>query len=418
MIFRSGFFILLVLTFLSFRSFGSDTLTLTLHQADSIFLANNYYLLAASMNVEAQKAKILQAKLYPNPTFTADINFYDPQNDKWFHAGKTGQKSFQLEQLITLSGKRKSEIELARINADIALLEFQDLVRQLKFRLHKNLFALGQQQQLLTKYNTQLALLDSLMSGYESQVRNGNMPLKDFIRLKSEYLELNNDRADVLKEYFEAQADIQTLLQASQTIVFRFSDNEISSYIKIKDLEELITSARTHHPYLQISRENKKLAHTYLRYQKQMAVPEINLFSYYDQRGGAFDNQINTGLSVPLPIWNRNQGNVKAAQYEIKEAEYQLNAREQELLANLRNSYQLYMHTVKEYQKASRLYDKDFELILKGVYDNFQKRNISLLEFVDFFEAYNEAVTELARIKTQLVTSAEQLNLNIGIDVY
>ncbi len=49
---------------------------------------------------------------------------------------------------------------------------------------------------------------------------------------------------------------------------------------------------------------------------------------------------------------------------------------------------------------------------------NFQKRNVSIIEFIDFFEAYNEVQTELSRIKTQLVSSAEYLNLLTGKDIY
>ena len=49
---------------------------------------------------------------------------------------------------------------------------------------------------------------------------------------------------------------------------------------------------------------------------------------------------------------------------------------------------------------------------------NFQKRNVSIIEFVDFYEAYNEVLTALARIKTQLIESGEQMNLLIGKDVY
>ncbi|KIC94969.1 TolC family protein [Flavihumibacter solisilvae] len=398
--------------------FAADTLRINIQQADSIFFVNNYYLLASSMNVEAKKAQVLQAKLYPNPILTMDLNAYDPQNNKVLHIGQTGQKSFQLEQLIILGGKRKSEIEIARSNTEIAQLEFQDLVRQLKFRLHKNLFTLGQYQYLLEKYNSQLTLLDSIMAGYEIQVTKGNMPLKDLVRLKGVYLGLNNDRADLLKQYFEAQADIQTLLQTNQLVVFRFTDDDIRSYIKTKSLDELKTIAQNNHPQLILFRQNQNLARQYLSYQKRTAIPDLNLFTAYDQRGGAFNNQVNAGIAIPIPLWNRNQGNIKAARFSLKESEYDLNAKQQEIISSLQNSYALYTHTIQEFEKATKLYNQDFEITLKGMSDNFQKRNVSLIEFVDFFEAYNETIAELARIKSQLVTSAEQLNLSIGTDIY
>lgn len=170
-------------------SYGSaDTLRISIRQADSIFLKNNYSLLAATMGVKVQEAQIIQAKIYPNPILTADFNAYDPENDKFFHTGQTGQKYFQLEQLILLGGKRKREIQLARTNATIASLELQDLVRQLKYELHSSLYSLTQQALLINKYNTQLSLLDKILVTYNAQVDKGNVPLKDFVRLKGVYL--------------------------------------------------------------------------------------------------------------------------------------------------------------------------------------------------------------------------------------
>lgn len=396
----------------------TDTLHVNLRAADSLFAARSFYLLAAGMNIEASKAMVMQARLFPNPVLNADINAYDPQNDKIFHAGKTGQKSFQLEQLILLGGKRKAEIELARTDAAIAELELRDLTRNLKFKLHTELAQIGQQHALLQKYNSQLSLLDTILLAYEMPVKRGNIALKDLVRLKGVYLNLNNDRAELLQQYFEAQAAVQTLLQTSQPVYFEFSDNDINKYIKITSLNELKDEALENHPELLIMRENQRSAEQYLRYQKAQSIPDLNLNASYDQRGGAFINQVNTGLTIPLPLWNRNQGNIKASAFRAREAEYNLQAMRLEKISVLQNHYALYVQTVAEYRKATALYNDDFDVTVRGMVYNFQRRNISLLEFVDFFESYNQVLAEIARMKTQLVTSAELLNLSIGKDVF
>lgn len=414
---KCGKFLFILLLF-TYSAKAQDVLKLNLQQADSIFISNNFYLLASTMNIEAQKVQIIQAKLYPNPIFTADLNAYDPDNNKTFHIGQTGQKVFQFEQLILLGGKRKSEIEMAKTNAHIAELEFEQLVRQLKFRLHSDLFAIGQQQFLLSRYNSQLALLDTLLSAYQIQADKGNIPLKDVVRLKGAYLKLNNDRAELFKQYYDAHANLQTLLQTNATIDFQFSEQEIENYIKLNSLSEIKTEALLNRPELLIIQQDKILAEQYLQYQKRLAIPDINLFTSYDQRGGAFNNQINAGIAIPLPLWNRNQGNIKSSQFKLQQADYNLKAMQNEIMSSLHNNYAFYEQTVSEYRKAATLYNQDFEITVKGMTDNFQKQNISIIEFIDFFEAYNEVLTELARIKTQLVVSAEQLNLLIGKDIY
>jgi len=397
---------------------ASDVLKINLQQADSLFQSNNYYLLAASMNIEAQKAMVLQAKLFSNPVFTTSLHVYDTDTKKLFQIGPSGEKTFQIDQLIRLGGKRKSEIEMAKTDVRMAELEFQQLVRQLKFQLHSNLFALGQEKFLLDTYNKQLVLLDTIMSSYQVQTDKGNIPMKELVRLKGAYLKLNNDRSDLLRQYYETLANVQTALRVTSPVEFQFSESEISKYIKVKTLEELKQEALANRPELLIAEQGKIQVQQNMQYQKRLAIPDVGVFTSYDQHGGFFNHELNAGFNIDLPFFNRNQGNIKASQFQLKENEYQLKAMNMEIMTSLQNYYSFYNETVSEYRKASKLYNQDFEITIKGMTDNFQKRNVSIVEFVDFFESYNDVLTELSKVKTQLVLSAEQLNLYVGKDLY
>jgi cobalt-zinc-cadmium efflux system outer membrane protein len=397
---------------------GIGTLSVSIRQADSLFLAKNFSLLASSMNIESQKAQIIQAKVYPNPIFTAEVNAYNPGRNKAFDVGPAGQKSFMVEQLILLGGKRKSAIEVAKTNAGIAELEFQDLLRNLKYELHSGLYALSQQRFLLNIYNEQLSILDKIITAYEEQSKNGNIPFKDVVRIKGVYLNLNNLRAELLKMHFEEEARIQTLLQTDKIVIPVVPEKEIASKIKTNSLSDLQDVALKSRADYLINKQNVIAAEQYLSYQKSMAVPDVNLFGSYDQRGGAFVNQVNVGLSIPIPLWNRNQGNIKASRFIVKQTEYSEQGLKQKIYSELQSNYLIYNQTISEYQKSVKLYDQNFEITLKGMEDNFQKRNVGLIEFVDFFEAYNNALAEITRIKIQLATSAEQLNLTVGKEIY
>jgi cobalt-zinc-cadmium efflux system outer membrane protein len=397
---------------------ASNVLKINLQQADSLFQANNFNLLASAMNVEAQQAMVIQAKLFPNPVLTTSLHVYDSDTKKLFQIGPSDEKSFQLDQLIRLGGKRKSEIEMAKSDVKMAQLEFQQLVRQLKFQLHSDLFALGQQKILLDTYNKQLVLLDTILSSYQVQTDKGNIPLKELVRLKGAYLKLNNDRSELLHQNYETLDNVQTVLQVTTPVEFQFSESEISKYIKVKTLDELQKEALANRPELLIAEQEKFQVQQNLQYQKKLAIPDVGLFTSYDQHGGVFNHEFNAGFNISLPFFNRNQGNIKASQFRLSESEYKLKAMNMEITNSLQNYYSFYNQTVSEYQKASKLYNQDFEITIKGMTDNFQKRNVSIIEFVDFFEAYNDALTELSKVKTQLVLSAEQLNMLIGKDLY
>ncbi|GAO43836.1 TolC family protein [Flavihumibacter petaseus] len=397
---------------------AQDTLRINIRQADSIFLQNSYYLLAASMNIEGQNALVIQAKLYPNAVLTIDFNAWDPENNKILHAGKTGQKAIQLEQLIILGGKRKAEIEIAKTNAGIAALELEQTTRNLKYRLHSSLYAAGQQEFLLGQYNQQMTWLENLLQSYQVQADKGNIALKEVVRLKGAYLKLHNDRSAVLKTWFETQADLQQLMQVPAVIRFEFSEDDITRYIRVIAPETVQSTAGESRPDLLILKQQQVLANQHLDLQKRYVVPDLTVFSAYDQRGGAFMNQVNAGIALPLPFLNRNQGNIKAAAFQSRETGYQLKALENEVNSQVRNAYAWYNQSISEYRKVSGLYNADFDLTLKGMTGNFQKRNVSIMEFIDFFESYNDVITELTRTRTQLVAAAEELNRLAGKDLY
>jgi len=412
-------FLLVCLSATAQNVHGRDTLHIGLKEADSIFLSKNFRLLASSMHIEAQKAQVIQAKLYPNPVLTVSANAYDPEGQKPFHiGGRNGQATVQFEQLIVLGGKRKSEVEMAQTNALIAEQEFRQLLGGLKSRLHTDLFAIGQQERLLRRYDEQLGLLHTLLEAYETQAAKGNVPLKDVVRLKGAYLNLNNDRSAIMRDFHEAQTSLQTLLQTSGVVRFRFSEREIEKYIRSYPIAELRAEALRNAPELQIGLQNKRLAEQYLRYQKRLAVPDITVAASYDRNSGAFRNELNAGISVPLPLLDRNQGNIRSARIKAKEADHSAEAVRTELWSALQNAHAFYVQTVSEYRKAMALYNEDFEVTVNGMTENFRKRNVSIVEFIDFFEAYNQVVTELARIRVQLVTSAEQLNFLTGKEIY
>lgn len=413
-----GIVFISVIFYSCFAKASSDTLRISIQEADGLFLKNNYHLLASSMNIDARRAQVIQAGLYPNPVFTGDFNAIDPENGKVAHLGRSGQKFFQLEQLILLGGKRKAQIDLASTDVKIAELEFQDMIRQLKFQLHTSLYFLNQQTFLISKYNKQLELLDTILSAYDIQVKKGNIPLKDMVRLKGVYLNLNNNKAEALKEYYGEMAKVKTILQTQKFIVPEIPEASIEQFGKEIGVAELNDFAFQNRPDYLITQQNITLADQYFTFQKAMAKPDINVFTSYDQRSGAFGNQVNVGVSIPVPVWNKNQGNIRSALIMKKQQEYSAEAFKSQLVSEIRNYHAQYVQSLEEYQKHKKMFNEDFDLTLAGITENFKKGNVSMLEFVDFFEAYNDALTEISKIKINLATSAEQLNLSTGKQIF
>ncbi|RYF46806.1 MAG: TolC family protein, partial [Cytophagaceae bacterium] len=90
----------------------ADSLTLTLRQADSLFLRNNLLLLAERFRVDASQAQVLQAGLYDNPTVTLELSTYNPETRRIPDIGRQGQKIVSVQQLLYTAGKRNKRVAL------------------------------------------------------------------------------------------------------------------------------------------------------------------------------------------------------------------------------------------------------------------------------------------------------------------
>jgi cobalt-zinc-cadmium efflux system outer membrane protein len=119
-----------------------------------------------------------------------------------------------------------------------------------------------------------------------------------------------------------------------------------------------------------------------------------------------------------LPLWNRNRGNIKAAQYEMQSANVYQKQKTTEVQTEVRAAWQDLTLSLSEYQKIKTFYSSDFDTVFNGVNQNFQRGNISILEFVDFFESYNESLSEYERVKNYLATSAMQINYVTASKIY
>src|SRR5579863_4567681 len=93
---------------------GLDTLRLTLPAAEKTFIDSNLQLLAQRYNIDAQEALVIQARLYPNPNFSAGHTLYSSQLRQFFPTGPNDETTLQLDQEIMIAGKRNKAVKLAQ----------------------------------------------------------------------------------------------------------------------------------------------------------------------------------------------------------------------------------------------------------------------------------------------------------------
>jgi len=394
--------------------------TITLEDCESQFLKNNLFLLASHYNVDASKALTIQARIWENPMITAELNAYNPDRDKYFDVGKQGQKVFGIEQLIYLGGKKRNEIKLAKTNEQLAELQFNDLLRTLKLQLRKSFYTVYYNTKSLETTDKQLAHIEDLINSYSVQAQKGNIPLKDVVRLQSLYLNFKNDRLEVINDNIEEQANLKLLLNSTEEIVPNVSKEEFNKYLKTIDfnLKSFEKEAIANRPDYLARQKEIDANELNVKWQKSLSVPDITLGAKYDQRSGAFNNEANLTVGIPLPLWNQNKGNIKYAQTILAQSKIEKQNFDLQLQNEITSAWNKWEESRKNYVVVKPNVNSDFEAVYNGILTNFQKRNISLLEFTDFMESYNQVNIQVNELKKKLALSAEELNSTINKDLF
>ncbi|KQX04604.1 TolC family protein [Flavobacterium sp. Root420] len=394
--------------------------TVTLEDCESQFLKNNLFLLASQYNIDASKALTIQARIWDNPTITAELNAYNPERNQYFDIGKEGQKAFGIEQLIYLGGKKRNEVKLAQTNEQLAELQFNDLLRTLKLQLRKSFYTVYYNTKSLETTDKQLAHIEDLINSYSIQAQKGNIPLKDVVRLQSLYLNFKNERMEVVNNNIEEQANLKLLLNSTETIVPIVSDTEFNKYLKTInfDLKSFEDQAIANRPDYLAKQKEIDANEINVKWQKSLSVPDITVGANYDQRSGAFNKEANLTLGIPLPLWNKNKGNIKYAQTILDQSKVEKQNFDLQLQTEITSAWNKWDESRKNYSVINPTVNSDFDAVYNGMLNNFQKRNVSLLEFTDFMESYNQATVQVNELKKKLALSGEELNSTINKDLF
>ncbi|WP_039866942.1 TolC family protein [Pedobacter sp. BAL39] len=411
-------FLLLGLTSVSI---AQDTLKLDLRQAEQLFLKENYELIAQRYETEQAKADVITAKLFDNPELNYENLFYNHETKKFLETSMaTGQYAASISQLIKLAGKRNKNIKLANTGVKMSSDAYFDLMRTLRYDLRSNFYKTYYGQQSAAVYQEQIKALEQLLNASTQQYNMGNIALKDVIRIKSllynlkaEYSTLMNDIEDLqtqlrLMTRIKADTPLQLVLKAED------QHNELSQHPYLA----LLDSARANRADLQLSKTSVLYAERNLSLQKAMAIPDVELSLSYDLKGNYPEKYTGLGITVPLPLFNRNQGEIKKARVAIEAAQNNLSQQESLLENEVYNSYRSALRTEQLYQSLDQQFNGDFQRLITEVTKNFNSRNISLIEFLDFYDSYKENTLQMNNLRYERMNAKEEINYVTGSVIF
>lgn len=399
---------------------AQDTLKLSITAAEKRFLASNYQLLLAKYEVEQAKADVITAKLFDNPEITHENLLYNHETRRFLETSyATGQFNTQVSQLFKLAGKRNKSIQLANTAVKLEEFEYFDLMRTLRYQLRSTFFKLHSLQQSAKIYNGQVKALEQLLQASNKQLSLGNIANKDVIRIKSLLYTLQADYHQISTEIDNLTAELKLLAQIkSDTMIETLVEESAEGKTSEIAYALLLDSAKTNRVDLKSAKTAITYAQQNLKLQKANAIPDVQLSLVYDLKGSYPEKYAGIGISIPIPLFNRNQGEIKKAKIAIEAQQTTYNQVENALSNEVFKAYQNAKRIESLMANRDQDFNQDYQKLIDEVTKNFSKRNISLLEFLDFYESYKENVLQSNQLQYERINAKEEINFVTGTPIF
>ncbi|GAB3919826.1 TolC family protein [Larkinella terrae] len=400
----------------------SDTLRLTLAQAEAQFRQNNLQLIATKLGVNENQAYEFQAKLWNNPNIYIEQMPYNHQTKEVMPLRQqNSEQVIQLQQLLLLAGKRNKQLAIARTNTEIANDRFYDLLRTLNYQLRTTFYDLYYTQQALNVYEQETSTLRQTVNLFQEQYDKGNVPLKDLTRLKAYLFNLTNERQQLLRKLTDDQADLAVLLNASPSVPLKpllENTEAIQPAVGQLSADELIKQATENRFDLKAFRDQAMQEKQNLALQKALAVPDLTVQATYDRNAGYIPNYVGIGVGINLPVFNKNQGNIKAATIRTESSQKITDAYTLQVESDVQRAFKKVQQTDQLYRTFDQKFNSDFSRLIDGVITNYRKQNIDVVEFLDFFDSYKASQIQYNQLQNDRMQSLEELNFAVGTNLF
>jgi len=389
-----------------------DTLKLTIKQAEDQFLKNNLRLIIQRYNIDNASAQVITARLFPNPDFSFANGIY--ANDV---PNAYNEQTFSISQLFTTAGKRNKNIQLAKIGVEQAKYQFFDFLRTMKFTLRSDFYTVYFQRQSAKVYDEEIGSLNKTLTAYREEYAKGNIAEKELLRIQAQLYSLQAEYNNLQTGIDTTESELKMMLRIPPRTTF---DPQVAEDLAGKEIlsvvpyQRLLDSAYVNRYDLRYSKATLDYNNMNLQVQQATAVPDISLSLNYDKLGAYGTNFLGAGIEFNLPFFNRNQGNIKQAKIAIDQSKVQLQSQQDQVESDVATNYKIALRLESLYNGFDPKFKQDFTHLIQEVFKNYEKRNISLLEFLDFYDSYKTNTLQLNTLELNRITSLEQLNYVTG----
>jgi cobalt-zinc-cadmium efflux system outer membrane protein len=290
---------------------------ITVGDAVTIFLQQNFQVIAARYDIDTAEAEKLTARLRPNPEVT--VGFEGVPLNFSGNLLAEQQYAYNISQTFELGGKRGKRINVANANAEVARAEFETVLWQLTNDLKRKFYAVILAKSLLDLANQNEATFEEVVKHTSELVQAGEVSGLDLTRLEVEKLKFDTDLANAQRDYEVALRDLRVTLGGDYRTMEIDPTGTLDPLTYDFTFAELRDKALAARPDLKAAKLSEQAANQSIRLQDAQRIPDLDLAAGINQVPGG-TSFFTYGVGITLPVHNRNQGERAKARIEKEKA--------------------------------------------------------------------------------------------------
>ena len=397
---------------------------LTWDQVKAKFEAANPVLKADAANVEEMKAEEITAYLRPNPQFTLSVDDTQiaPKNGIWTpFKGTTEQPNFSY--LHERERKRELRLESAKQGTQISQSQHVDLERNLIFGLRSAFVQTLQAKAVLTLAKADLEYYDKIIEISRQRFKAGDLAKIDLARIELQRVQYESEIEVAIVNLRQQKIQLLLLLDDDRMPVDQFDVTGIFDLgPALQPLDDYHQIALDNRPDLRAAIQTIEQSQTNHKLAVSNGSTDPTFGAWYTNNASTNNpngsQTLGLSVSIPLRIFDRNQGEKKRTLIDIDKSQHAEDAAKAQVFSDVDNAYELVRSNIALIKPYKAQYLDQSIYVRDTVTFAYQHGGASLMDFLNAQSDYRVVQLAYLQLIGAYMTAEGQMNLAVGQEVF
>ena len=394
---------------------------LTLDQAIERLIRENLDLRSKFFEIPQAKADILTASLRANPVFYADAQLVPYGQYTRERPGGQTQYDVNISYPLDVSGKRQARTASAVRATKVTEAQYQDAVRQTIDNLYSAYVDVLQARRTIAFSEAALRGLERAYVAMEELVKKGERKISELKKIGIQRNLAEQQLLESQEAYRKAKQALATQLNVApdQAEAIELQGTLKYQGLSPPPLNEMIQIAMTSRPDIISYRLGVERAKSDVKLQYANRFQDVYVLAqpYTLQDNTPFGLKSPTswalGVTVPLPVYNRNQGNIQRAKLNVTQTEVELSSIERQAIQDVQQAEREFIAAKAAVERMEKSVLPDALYILKEA-ERLYPGEIPIIDYLAALKDYNDSARDYLDSQVRLRRAMLDINTAVG----